>query len=382
MTPAVRLAVEPGTGRLARTPHGILFAPANADALTGLVDAFVAADGPAAIDAVTQEVVAAGFDVPAFTCITWHDRVVVLVFGDVQVRTDHPALPMLSGAASETWVEHTLRAGPDTVTLHVDGPAQDDTDLRDGIVPAGGFRVSVTTGPATSTTASVPAAPASPPPVEPVTEPLAAPAVDTDDPESSLAAIQAAAVTSDLPVATPAPTPPLPTAPPPPTAPPSTAPPAPDAPPVPNGALVEAVTCPAGHLDRPGSTACRVCGEAIPADALVATHARPPMGTLVVEGGGSHHLDGDVVLGRRPTAPEGSAALTVPGEKASRTHAEVTVRGWDVYVRDLGSTNGTHLVAREGDEPFTLAPDVPTRILPGAVVYVGSTAVTFAPPDP
>src|SRR5690606_28608044 len=137
-----------------------------------------------------------------------------------------------------------------------------------------------------------------------------------------------AAVTGDLPTApTSAPAPSPPTAPPPPATPP--APPAPADEPVaaPNGALVEAGTCPAGHLDRPGSTGCRVCGAAIPADAPVGSHRRPPMGTLVVEGGESHHLDGDVVLGRRPTAEQGTAVLVVPGEKASRTHAEVTVRG-------------------------------------------------------
>ena len=31
-----------------------------------------------------------------------------MAFGDVAVETDQPSLPMLSGAGSRTWVEHTV----------------------------------------------------------------------------------------------------------------------------------------------------------------------------------------------------------------------------------------------------------------------------------
>ena len=52
---------------------------------------------------------------PASTCgrfvaVAWETDLRVMAFGDVDVETDQPSLPMLSGAGSRTWVEHTITA--------------------------------------------------------------------------------------------------------------------------------------------------------------------------------------------------------------------------------------------------------------------------------
>ena len=53
--------------------------------------------------------------------------------------TDHPALPMLSGAGSGSWVERRLGAFDGAVTVSVGGPAEEHSDLVLGRVRAGGF---------------------------------------------------------------------------------------------------------------------------------------------------------------------------------------------------------------------------------------------------
>ncbi len=60
------------------------------------------------------------------------------------------------------------------------------------------------------------------------------------------------------------------------------------------------------------------------------------------------------------------AKFRIQQERVSRRHCQFTVEDGVVFVRDLGSTNGTHL---EG----TVVPvDHPLRVPPGALVRVGS----------
>jgi pSer/pThr/pTyr-binding forkhead associated (FHA) protein len=60
------------------------------------------------------------------------------------------------------------------------------------------------------------------------------------------------------------------------------------------------------------------------------------------------------------------AKFRIQHERVSRRHCQFTVEDGVVFVRDLGSTNGTHL---EG----TVVPvDHPLRVPPGALVRVGS----------
>jgi predicted component of type VI protein secretion system len=60
------------------------------------------------------------------------------------------------------------------------------------------------------------------------------------------------------------------------------------------------------------------------------------------------------------------AKFRIQQERVSRRHCEFTVDDGIVYVRDLGSTNGTHL------EGTPVPNDRPLRVPPGALVRVGS----------
>ena len=64
-----------------------------------------------------------------------------MAFGEVDIETDQPTMPMLSGAGSRTWVEHTM-AQPTAATVEVNAQEVDaSSDLEVGTVPAGGFRL-------------------------------------------------------------------------------------------------------------------------------------------------------------------------------------------------------------------------------------------------
>ena len=63
-----------------------------------------------------EAVVGAALDVPAFALVTWPGDLHVVVMGAVDVETDAPSLPLLSGATSRTWVEHGV-AGTEPVEV-------------------------------------------------------------------------------------------------------------------------------------------------------------------------------------------------------------------------------------------------------------------------
>jgi pSer/pThr/pTyr-binding forkhead associated (FHA) protein len=76
---------------------------------------------------------------------------------------------------------------------------------------------------------------------------------------------------------------------------------------------------------------------------------------------GSHTVRLPLLVGRSR-----EAKFRIQQERVSRRHCQFTVEDGVVFVRDLGSTNGTHL---EG----TVVPvDHPLRVPPGALVRIGS----------
>ena len=76
---------------------------------------------------------------------------------------------------------------------------------------------------------------------------------------------------------------------------------------------------------------------------------------------GSHTVRLPLLVGRTR-----EAKFRIQHERVSRRHCQFTVEDGVVFVRDLGSTNGTHL---EG----TVVPvDHPLRVPPGALIRVGS----------
>jgi CHAT domain/FHA domain len=102
---------------------------------------------------------------------------------------------------------------------------------------------------------------------------------------------------------------------------------------------------------------------------------RPPPGVLVLPDGSVCQLDAEYVMGREPTldtsVADGRARplrLTDPSGQVSRVHARVELDGGQVFISDLNSPNGTHIL-RPGE-------NAPTRLEPGVrVPLVGGTRI-------
>lgn len=143
---------------------------------------------------------------------------------------------------------------------------------------------------------------------------------------------------------------------------------------------VDALACDHGHENPPSRSNCRLCDAPLsddPADVREIT--RPPLGRLRFDDGTSHLLRGDLVIGRKPVAPENTVAetLALAGEKMSRRHAMINLRGWDTLIVDLGSTNGTVVVPSSGAAPIVIEPDSPQLIEHGAHVILGSRTFDY-----
>jgi hypothetical protein len=119
------------------------------------------------------------------------------------------------------------------------------------------------------------------------------------------------------------------------------------------GPSVLAVRCPAGHPTPPEQDRCRVCGATVEA-AHPTEVPRPTLGLLRSEAGETVQLDRDVVFGRSPQASASRAAsqpnlVKIADPGISRNHLHVALDGWQVLVRDLGSSNGTEIQLPGGE---------------------------------
>lgn len=138
------------------------------------------------------------------------------------------------------------------------------------------------------------------------------------------------------------------------------------------GPTVLAGRCPAGHLSPPHAATCRVCNRPMPAQQAFEI-PRPPLGVLRLSTGDVVTLDRGVLLGRAPSEPTGAderphlVRLASPENDISRNHAEIVIDGWHVFVRDLGSTNGT-TVTLPGQQPVRLRDNDLQLLESGAVV--------------
>lgn len=148
----------------------------------------------------------------------------------------------------------------------------------------------------------------------------------------------------------------------------------------PVGPTVLAVQCGRGHLSPPYAATCRVCGAQLPEQTPVEV-PRPTLGQLVLSTGTSVLLDKGVIFGRAPHSEIEDAAerpnlvrLVESGE-ISRMHTSVSIEGWQVLLRDLGSQNGTFLTV-PGGEPQQLRSREDYQLEPGSVVSIADV-VTF-----
>ena len=139
------------------------------------------------------------------------------------------------------------------------------------------------------------------------------------------------------------------------------------------------VYCKNGHFDDPEARYCAVCGISM-AQLTKAPRKgrRPPLGVLVLEDGSVFQLDADYVIGREPSldssVADGSARplrLTDSEGLVSRIHAKVELDGWQVYISDLESANGTYIQLPGETDGKLLPPRVRTPLAAGARVRVG-----------
>jgi len=115
-----------------------------------------------------------------------------------------------------------------------------------------------------------------------------------------------------------------------------------------------------------------VCQQSVPEQAAFEV-ARPPLGVLRLSTGDTVSLDHGVLIGRAPAVPDGVVErphlvrVASPENDVSRTHAEVVLDGWHVFVRDLGSVNGT-TVELPGQAPVRLREGDLQLLEPGSVI--------------
>ena len=149
--------------------------------------------------------------------------------------------------------------------------------------------------------------------------------------------------------------------------------------------VVDGAMCARMHFNAPDAIFCRECRVSMrEVTRNTRRQPRPPLGVLLVDDGRGYLLDRDYVIGREPLLDDDVAAgraaplpITDAEGSVSRLHLRVSLVGWRVEVRDLGSANGSVLYRADG--PRTLAPVDVVMLDPGARVGVGRRCVQFLP---
>ena len=120
--------------------------------------------------------------------------------------------------------------------------------------------------------------------------------------------------------------------------------------------IVLGVYCKNGHFGDPNARSCVVCGVSRGRRGPAPQPGpRPPLGALVLDDGSALELSADCVIGREPTLDPSVAAgeaqpLAIVDSAVSRIHARIHLDGWQVFLIDLGSVNGTRIRARQRSE--------------------------------
>jgi hypothetical protein len=112
------------------------------------------------------------------------------------------------------------------------------------------------------------------------------------------------------------------------------------------------------------------------------TRAAPPRKSragwwLVLPDGNEHALLQSTVVGRQPSTLDGvseTLMLTDPDGLMSKSHAVFEVVSGDLFVRDLGSTNGVVIIGSDDSE--TKVSSERAKVLSGDEVELGSYAIT------
>jgi FHA domain-containing protein len=142
---------------------------------------------------------------------------------------------------------------------------------------------------------------------------------------------------------------------------------------------VDGIHCKNEHFNDPEARYCAVCGIGMNQLTRVRKRGkRPPLGVLVLADGSVCQLDTDYVMGREPslddTVADGRARpLRLAGASSlvSRIHARVELDGWQVYISDLNSANGTRILLPGKAEGTSLTPGIRTALVAGAEIRLG-----------
>ena len=144
-------------------------------------------------------------------------------------------------------------------------------------------------------------------------------------------------------------------------------------------ASVEGIYCKNGHFNDPEARYCAVCGISMGQQTKIRQKGkRPPLGVLILSDGSVCQLDADYVIGREPTLDSSVAdgharPLRLMGASGvvSRIHARVELDGWQVFLSDLNSANGTQVLLPGERNPTSLQPGVRIPLVPGAQIRLG-----------
>jgi FHA domain len=142
---------------------------------------------------------------------------------------------------------------------------------------------------------------------------------------------------------------------------------------------IDGIYCKNEHFNDPEARYCAVCGIGMNQLTMVRKRGkRPPLGVLVLADGSVCQLDTDYVMGREPsldnTVADGYARplrLAGASPMVSRIHARVELDGWQVYISDLNSANGTQILLPGKADGTSLAPGVRTALVAGAEIRLG-----------
>jgi hypothetical protein len=404
----MRVRIRPGDGLVARSGNGLMVIlpggdDARVDELTGILEqvcATTATPGRALSRQLAGLILHAeeGSIPPFATAAPTDDGWAIMIFGAAEAQVDDGS--RLSGREAATWVDRVLPPGFAWLSLGPDPGKTDRLDQRSrldaGIVPGSGLLLELVESSAGQASASH--APLLVPP----------PAVPTPEPTEPLQLNQT------LP-----PPPPLPSPPPlivlspAPSAEPqmagtfhvfpldATQPDALSRVPLPipgeqrdieerakaeiEGVIVDGILCENGHFNHPNALYCAVDGvSTVHRTRTPVKGPRPSLGVIVADDGQTYSLDSNYVVGRDPDQdPAARSAhtrplrLEDPALSVSRVHAEIQLKGWDVYIVDRGSANGTFVAEGEQGEWVQLTAGQPQLIKSGMRIAFGQRVVTY-----
>lgn len=148
--------------------------------------------------------------------------------------------------------------------------------------------------------------------------------------------------------------------------------------------LVQGILCSRQHFNNPIARYCQVCGISMAhATPNLVERPRPTLGFIVFDDGTTFALDRSYAIGRElPEVLDPDMTPLViddPEHSVSRRHAELRLDGWDVVVRDVGSSNGTRVWNPPTSSWQRLQTGEPLTLRDGTYVAVARRVFVYEP---